>query len=63
MQLRIAAALATVYVVWGSTYLAIAVGIRSLPPFTMLALRFLLAGALLYAWARFRGAGPPTLRH
>jgi drug/metabolite transporter (DMT)-like permease len=63
VQLRIAAALATVYVVWGSTYLAIAVGIRSLPPFTMLAARFLLAGALLYAWARLRGAGPPTLRH
>jgi drug/metabolite transporter (DMT)-like permease len=63
MRLRIAVALATVYVVWGSTYLAIAVGIRSLPPFTMLATRFLLAGALLYAWARLRGAGPPTLRH
>jgi drug/metabolite transporter (DMT)-like permease len=63
MRLRIAAALATVYVVWGSTYLGIAVGIRSLPPFTMLAARFLLAGALLYAWARLRGAGRPTLRH
>ena len=63
MLLRFAAALATVYVVWGSTYLAIAVGIRTLPPFTMLATRFLLAGALLYAWARFRGASRPTLRH
>jgi drug/metabolite transporter (DMT)-like permease len=63
VRLRVAAALATVYVVWGSTYLAIAVGIRSLPPFTMLATRFLLAGALLYAWARLRGARRPTLRH
>jgi drug/metabolite transporter (DMT)-like permease len=63
MRLRIAVALAIVYVVWGSTYLGIAVGIRTLPPFTMLATRFLLAGALLYAWARFRGAAAPTLRH
>ena len=63
MRLRIAVALAIVYVVWGSTYLGIAVGIRTLPPFTMLAARFLLAGALLYAWARFRGAAAPTLQH
>jgi drug/metabolite transporter (DMT)-like permease len=63
MRLRIAVALAIVYVVWGSTYLGIAVGIRSLPPFTMLATRFLLAGAVLYAWARFRGVAAPTLQH
>ena len=62
MRLRVAVALATVYVVWGSTYLGIAVGIRTMPPFTMLAVRFLAAGALLYVWARRRAAGRPTTR-
>ena len=55
MRLRIGAALATVYVVWGSTYLGMAVAIRSLPPFLMSSLRFLLAGGILYAWTRRLG--------
>ncbi|MDX6449854.1 MAG: hypothetical protein QOD08_2317 [Gaiellaceae bacterium] len=55
-------ALGTVYVVWGSTYLAIAVAVRTLPPFLMSSARFLLAGAVLYAWARRRGAAAPTTR-
>ncbi len=62
MRLKVAAALATVYVVWGSTYLGIAVGIRTLPPFTMLAIRFLIAGALLYLWAARRATERPTPR-
>jgi drug/metabolite transporter (DMT)-like permease len=49
------AALITVYVVWGSTYLAIAVAIETLPPLLMAAVRFLIAGALLYVWAIRRG--------
>jgi drug/metabolite transporter (DMT)-like permease len=49
------AALAIVYLVWGSTYLAIAVSDRTLPPLLMLAARFLLAGGLLYAWSARRG--------
>src|SRR5688572_15830047 len=49
--LGIASALAVVYVVWGSTYLGIAVAIETLPPLLMAAARFLLAGALLYAVA------------
>ena len=53
--MRLAAALATVYIVWGSTYLGIAVAERALPPLLMLSIRFLVAGALLYAWARRRG--------
>jgi drug/metabolite transporter (DMT)-like permease len=61
-DMKLAGALLTVYVVWGSTYLAIAVADRSLPPFLMLAGRFLLAGAALYAWARCRGAARPTAR-
>jgi drug/metabolite transporter (DMT)-like permease len=49
------AALATVYVVWGSTYLAIMVAIRTMPPLLMLSARFLVAGAILYVWAIRRG--------
>ena len=49
------AALLVVYVVWGSTYLAIRVAIDTLPPLLMGALRFLLAGGLLYLWGIGRG--------
>jgi drug/metabolite transporter (DMT)-like permease len=45
---KVWAALAVIYVVWGSTYLAIDVGVRTMPPMVMLAVRFLVAGALLY---------------
>ncbi|GBF04085.1 permease [Deinococcus aerius] len=54
--------LALVYVVWGSTYFGIKVAIGSLPPLGMLAVRFLLAGALLYAFLRWRGAPAPTVQ-
>ena len=52
---KLAAALAAVYLVWGSTYLAIAVADRTLPPLLMLSVRFLIAGGLLYAWSARRG--------
>jgi drug/metabolite transporter (DMT)-like permease len=58
-------ALATVYVVWGSTFLAIKVAVEVIPPFSMMAVRFALAGALLYLWASRRGdrrGDRPTLR-
>jgi drug/metabolite transporter (DMT)-like permease len=53
--MKLAAALGIVYVVWGSTYLAIAIADRTLPPFLMLSLRFLIAGVLLYWWSARRG--------
>jgi drug/metabolite transporter (DMT)-like permease len=53
--MKLAGALGIVYVVWGSTYLAIAVADRTLPPFLMLSVRFLVAGALLYWWSSKRG--------
>ncbi len=56
------AAYAALYVIWGSTYLAIRYGIATLPPFGMAGVRFVLAGALLYGWARLRGAPRPTGR-
>jgi drug/metabolite transporter (DMT)-like permease len=53
--MKLAVAMVTVYLVWGSTYLAIAVANRSLPPLLMLSVRFLIAGALLYGWSLWRG--------
>jgi len=44
MRVRVWAALATIYVVWGSTFLAIAVAVRDLPPFLSMAVRHLVAG-------------------
>jgi drug/metabolite transporter (DMT)-like permease len=52
---RIWAALGIVYVVWGSTYLGILVAVRTLPPFLMASIRFLIAGGLLYLWSIRRG--------
>src|SRR3982750_3845238 len=48
--------LGIVYVVWGSTYLAIRVAVETMPPLLMGAARFTVAGLLLYAVARARGA-------
>jgi drug/metabolite transporter (DMT)-like permease len=53
------AAFAVVYVVWGSTYLAMRVAIDTLPPFLMAGCRFLIAGGVLGLWLRLRGAPPP----
>ena len=52
---RVWIALGVVYVVWGSTYLAIRVAVRTIPPFMMAGVRFLIAGGLLYAWSIRRG--------
>jgi drug/metabolite transporter (DMT)-like permease len=61
--LKVALALGAVYLIWGSTYLAIRFAIETMPPFLMAAGRYLTAGALLYGWARFRGAPRPSLLH
>lgn len=55
-------ALVALYVVWGSTYLAIRVGLEGYPPFVMAALRFLVTGAALYAFLRWRGMAAPSAR-
>jgi len=55
-------AFAIIYIVWGSTYLAIRVGVREIPPLLMAALRFLVAGIVLYGWTRLRGTPAPTRR-
>ncbi|WKZ83115.1 MAG: drug/metabolite exporter YedA [Acidimicrobiia bacterium] len=55
----VAASLFLVYVVWGSTYLAIKYGLESFPPFLMNGIRLVVAGAALYAIARARGRSHP----
>lgn len=54
--------LAATWLVWGSTYLAIKIALVSLPPFFQMGSRFLVAGALLAAWMRWRGAPWPSRR-
>ena len=50
----ILAAFAAIYLIWGSTYLAIKVAIETVPPFLMTGVRFLIAGSVLYAWSALR---------
>lgn len=57
---KIWAALITVYIIWGSTYLAIRFAVESLPPFLMAATRFLAAGGVLFTWVRLTGTPVPT---
>jgi drug/metabolite transporter (DMT)-like permease len=57
---RILLALAAVYLVWGSTYLAIRYALEGFPPFFLAGARFAVAGAIAYAIARARGAEHPT---
>lgn len=61
--LAIVAAFAAVYLIWGSTYLAIRVAVESLPPLLMAGARFVTAGVLMYAFLRWRGAARPTATH
>ena len=60
--LAIGMALSAVYVLWGSTYLAIRFALPGYPPFLLGAIRMFLAGTLMYVVLRRRGAKPPTRR-
>jgi drug/metabolite transporter (DMT)-like permease len=55
-------AFAIIYFVWGSTYFAIRVGVREVPPFLLAAMRFLVAGLVLYGWMIARGERSPSGR-
>src|SRR6266850_5903610 len=57
---RLVAAFLAVYVIWGSTYLGIRFAIETLPPFLMAGTRFVIAGSVLYWWARRKGAAAPS---
>ncbi|HEY6767483.1 MAG TPA: EamA family transporter [Candidatus Sulfotelmatobacter sp.] len=59
---KILLAFAIIYFVWGSTFLAIRVGVREVPPFLLAGIRFFAAGIILYLWMRAKGVASPTLR-
>jgi drug/metabolite transporter (DMT)-like permease len=59
---RIILAFAAVYLFWGSTYLAIRVGVTAFPPFVLAGCRYLLAGSLMFSWLAYRGVPRPTAR-
>jgi drug/metabolite transporter (DMT)-like permease len=62
-RVAIATALGGIYLLWGSTYLAIRFAIETLPPLLMAGTRFLIAGSLLYGWVRLRGGPRPVARN
>src|SRR6202034_359215 len=55
-------AFAIIYFVWGSTYLAVRVGVREVPPLILAAMRFSVAGVVLFGWLLARGERAPSLR-
>ena len=55
-------AFAIIYFVWGTTYLAIRVGVLEIPPFLLAAIRFLIAGGILCGWMVAQGERSPTAR-
>jgi drug/metabolite transporter (DMT)-like permease len=59
---KILLAFAVIYFVWGSTFLAIRVGVREVPPFLLAGIRFFAAGIILYIWMRASGTASPTRR-
>ena len=59
---KLLGAFAIIYLVWGSTYLAIRIGVREMPPFLMAGLRFTIAGLGMYSWMRLAGTTSPSWR-
>ncbi|MBI3194358.1 MAG: EamA family transporter [Ignavibacteriae bacterium] len=58
---KIFAAFAAVYIIWGTTYLAIRFGVETIPPLLLAGVRFLVAGIIFYLYARLKGLGSPSL--
>jgi drug/metabolite transporter (DMT)-like permease len=62
MKVKIWISLLLVYILWGSTYLAIRYAVETIPPFLMAGTRFMIAGSILYVWRRASGDPAPTRR-
>jgi drug/metabolite transporter (DMT)-like permease len=62
-KFQIILAFAAIYIVWGTTYLAIRFAIETIPPLFMMGSRLFIAGGALYVWARLRGEEPPQKSH
>jgi drug/metabolite transporter (DMT)-like permease len=56
------AAFTALYIIWGSTYLAILIAVKSIPPFLMAGGRFIIAGLILYTWCRSQGQETPDIK-
>jgi|TARA_B100001971_G_C18210846_1_gene550571 drug/metabolite transporter (DMT)-like permease len=63
VRLSVVLAFATIYIVWGTTYLAIRFSIETIPVFLMAGVRFIVGGALFYQWASGRAAETPNFEH
>lgn len=61
-KLALTAGFGIIYVVWGTTYLAIRLAIETIPPLSMVGSRFLIAGLLLYAWGLIHRHPRPSTR-
>src|ERR1700675_840511 len=59
---KILLAFSIIYFVWGSTFLAIRIGVHEVPPFLLAAVRFFTAGLVLYTWLRLKGTPAPSRR-
>lgn len=57
---KLLGAYAATWIIWGSTYLAIKLGVETIPPFLMAGVRSVIAGGILWSWARLRGDAKPT---
>lgn len=58
---KVILAFASLYIVWGSTFLAALISLDGLPPYLMISLRFLVAGLILYGWSKWKGESNPDL--
>jgi drug/metabolite transporter (DMT)-like permease len=59
---KVLLAFGIIYFVWGSTFLAIRIGVHEVPPFLLAGVRFFTAGLVLYAWLRLKGTPGPSRR-
>ena len=59
---KVLLAFAIIYFVWGSTFLAIRIGVQEVPPFLLAGMRFVIAGFVLFAWMRAKGTSSPSMR-
>ena len=59
---KVLLAFAIIYFVWGSTFLAIRIGVQEVPPFLLAGMRFVIAGFVLFAWMRAKGTASPSMR-
>jgi drug/metabolite transporter (DMT)-like permease len=61
-SVQLALGFASIYLIWGSTYLGIRYAVETIPPLLMMALRHSIAGVIVYGWARSRGVEAPSRR-